>query len=54
MVRHIIKPKNEDTLFREQWKEKLRERSEQNWSKVCWREVENELFENKATKMLKC
>ena len=34
-------------------KEKIRERSKEDWSKVCWREVENGWFENKATKMLR-
>ena len=35
-------------------KKKSEKRLEQGWSKVCWREVENERFENKATTMLKC
>ena len=49
-----MKQENEGTLFKEQWKEKFREKSEQDWIKVCWREAENERFENKATSMLKC
>ena len=50
MIKQIIKPEIEGTLFREQWK-KLRKRTEQDWSKICWKEIENESFENK---MLKC
>ena len=53
-VMYIRKPENEGTLFRKLWKENSRKWFEQNWSKVCWREVENEYFGNKATKMLKC
>ena len=42
MAMHIRKSENEGILFREQWKEKFRKRSEQDWVKVCLREVENE------------
>ena len=35
-------PENEGTLFTEYWREKLRKRNEQDWSKMCWNEVENE------------
>ena len=35
MVMDIIKLENEGTFIREQWKEKFRGRSEQDWSKVC-------------------
>ena len=38
----IRKPENEGTLFREQWKEKFRKRTEQDRSKICWKEVEKE------------
>ena len=41
------------SAFIKKWKEKFRKRSELDWNKVCWREVENELFENKAAKMSK-
>ena len=33
---------------------KFRKRSEKDSSQVCWREVENEEFENKTTKIIKC
>ena len=38
----IRKSENEGTLFREKWKEKFKKRTEQDWSKICWNEVENE------------
>ena len=50
MVMQIIKPENEGTLFREHWKERSRKRTEQDWTKICWNEVENEEFENKIIK----
>ena len=31
-------------------KERFRKRFEQDLSKICWREVENEQFENKILK----
>ena len=52
MVMYIIKPENENTLFKENWKKKFREKSEQDWSKVYWRDVENKQFENKSLNML--
>ena len=35
-------------------KRKIQKKFEQDWGKVCWKEVENEYFENKAPKMLIC
>ena len=37
-----MKSENEGTLFKKKWKEKFSQKSEQDWSKVYWRGVENE------------
>ena len=36
------KPTNEAILFWDWWKEKIKEKTEQDWRKICWKEVENE------------
>ena len=42
MVMPTRKPGNKDTLFREQWKEKSRKGTQQDWSQSRWEEVKNE------------
>ena len=41
MVMHIKKPETEPHLGSNKKEKKFRYRFEQDWSKVCWREIEN-------------
>ena len=42
MIMQIRKPKNEGTFFKKYWKKNAGKEQGQDWSKICWKEVENE------------